>query len=277
MRRDAGLLSGLGVVATLRMLGRLAVFVVWTLVLLPVQMVLIRLPGTGKQRLPMRYWGGVARIVGLRLDVSGAVAQGDGRPVIFVANHSSWLDIVALGAVLPGCFVAKAEVARWPGINWVAAAGRTIFVSRRHRAAAGERNAMQERLAAGDNLILFPEGTTSDGARVMPFHPTFLALAGDATRPIVQAVTIVYDRMDGLPICRRNRPLVAWYGDMDIASHYAELGRHDWRARIVIDPPLVVAGGRKQLGAALEARIGAVAAQIRQGRDVEAEASSEKS
>jgi 1-acyl-sn-glycerol-3-phosphate acyltransferase len=262
---------------TARMLGRLAAFIVWTLALLPVQLVLIRLQGPAKQRLPMRYWRGVARIIGLRFEVSGAIAHDAGRPVIFVANHSSWLDIVALGAVLPGCFVAKAEIARWPGINLVAAAGRTIFVSRRHRAAGRERNAMQERLEAGDNLILFPEGTTSDGARVMPFHPTFLALAGDASRPIVQAVTIVYDRMDGLPICRRNRPLVAWYGDMDIASHYAELGRHDWRVRIVIDPPLAITGGRKQISAALEARIGDVAARIRQGRPVVAEPSQETS
>lgn len=248
------------------MLVRLIAFLAWTLTLLPVQLALIHLKGNAKQRLPMVYWSGVARILGLRLRVSGVVADGAGRPVIFVANHCSWLDVVALGAVLPGCFVAKGEIAGWPGIKYIAAAGRTVFVSRRHHRTKHERNAMQTRLAQGDNLILFPEGTTSDGVRVMPFHPAFLALANDASAPIIQPVTIVYDQMDALPICRRNRPFVSWYGDMDIASHYARLGRHNWRVSIVLDDPIEIAGGRKALSAELETRIAAQAARMRQGR-----------
>jgi 1-acyl-sn-glycerol-3-phosphate acyltransferase len=255
-----------------RMLARLGAFTVWTLLLLPVQLVLIYLPRRtdltrrAKIRIPLLYWSGVARILGVNLDVTGVVEPNTTRPILFIANHSSWLDIVCLGAVLPGCFVAKGEIARWPGVNLIAKAGRTIFVSRRHRSANRERTEMQTRLEAGDNLILFPEGTTSDGARVMPFHATFLALAADASNPIVQPVTIVYDQMDSLPICRRNRPRVAWYGDMDIASHYAQLGRHTWRARIILHTPVPATTNRKTLAADLQELIADQAAIVRQGR-----------
>ncbi|EGO94846.1 Phospholipid/glycerol acyltransferase, partial [Acidiphilium sp. PM] len=104
------------------------------------------------------------------------------------------------------------------------------------------------------------------GARVLPFRSSFLALAETDPPPLIQPVTIVYDRMDSLPVCRRNRPRIAWYGDMDIASHYAELGRHDWRATIVLDDPIELDGGRKALTATLERQIAARAAAIRQGR-----------
>ncbi len=249
-----------------RMYARLAAVLAWTMALLPVQLVLIRRPGRAKRALPLRYWGGVARILGLELQVIGTPAATDERPVLFVSNHTSWLDIVALGAVLPGCFIAKADVGRWPGISAVARAGRTIFVSRARTGAGRKRAELAERLAAGDSLILFPEGTTSDGARVLPFRSSFLALAETDPPPLIQPVTIVYDRMDSLPVCRRNRPRIAWYGDMDIASHYAELGRHDWRATIVLDDPIELDGGRKALTATLERQIAARAAAIRQGR-----------
>ncbi|MCF3945835.1 MULTISPECIES: lysophospholipid acyltransferase family protein [Acidiphilium] len=249
------------------MLARLAAVLAWTVLLLPVQFVLIRLKGAAKQRLPMIYWSGMARLLGVRLRVMGTLASGNGRPVLFVSNHSSWLDVIALGAVLPGCFVAKGDIANWPGINFVAKAGRTVFVSRARSGTAREQKDLASRLDAGDNLILFPEGTTSDGARVLPFRSSFLALAERNDAPIVQPVTIVYDQLDGLPICRRNRPLIAWYGDMDITSHYARLGRHNWRATIVLDPPVDARIGRKMLSATLEHAIASRAAAIRQGKN----------
>lgn len=250
-----------------KMYARLAVAFAWTVVLLPVQLVLIRRPGTARQRLPMRYWAGIARIIGLRIRVIGHLpANSSDRPVLYVSNHSSWVDIIALGAVLPACFVAKSDVGTWPVIRTVARAGRTVFVSRSKSGAGRERAELATRLAAGDNLILFPEGTTSDGARVLPFRSSFLALAETDPAPVIQPVTIVYDRMDSLPICRRNRPHIAWYGDMDIASHFARLGRHNWSVTIVLDDPVEPAASRKELTAAMELLIANRAAAIRQGR-----------
>ncbi|MGC9268556.1 lysophospholipid acyltransferase family protein [Acidiphilium sp.] len=253
----------------LRMGARLIAVLGWTLLLLPVQFALIRRRGTAKQRLPMLYWSGCARLLGVRLRVVGTPASGGERPVLFVANHSSWLDIIVLGAVLPGCFIAKGDVATWPLVKTIARAGRTVFISRSRTGAARERDELAERLAAGDNLILFPEGTTSDGARVLPFRSSFLALADSAIKPLIQPVTIVYDQMDALPICRRNRPLIAWYGDMDLASHYLRLGQHGWRASIVFGQPVEATAGRKALSAALESGIATDAAALRQHRFTE--------
>jgi 1-acyl-sn-glycerol-3-phosphate acyltransferase len=255
------------VIGLFRMVVRLVGVVGWTVPAMVVQAVLLVVPGRGKERFARVYWRGVAFLLGLRLTVVGRLA-GD-RPALFVANHCSWLDIVALGAVLPGCFVAKRAIAGWPVISLVARLGRTIFVSRMRSGVRVERDALTGRLAAGDNLILFPEGTTSDGTRVLPFSSAFLVLAEAPARPCVQPVTIVYDGLEGLPLRRRDRPLVSWYGDMDLASHWNRIGRRGrLHATIVLDE--VIAPGafanRKALAAALEARLAGNAAALRQGR-----------
>ena len=128
-------------------------------------------------------------------------------------NHSSWLDVVVLGGRVEACFIAKDEVRRWPLIGLVAKLGRTVFVSRARASTGRERDDMHARLVAGDNLILFPEGTTSDGSRVMDFRSSFLAAAlapvtADGRPPLLQPVSVVYDRLAGLPTGRSSRPLL---------------------------------------------------------------------
>jgi 1-acyl-sn-glycerol-3-phosphate acyltransferase len=210
-----------------------------------VQSVMLLLPGRAASHVPRIYWGGMCAILGLRLRVIGAPVQAaEGRPVVYVSNHSSWVDILALGSRLDAAFIAKEEVATWPVIRTVARLGRTTYVRRQRNSTARERDEMRARLAAGDNLILFPEGTTSDGARVLPFRSAFLSIAelpatSDGRPPIVQPVSIVYDRLGGLPVGRATRPIFAWYGDMDIASHYWQLAQHGgMRASILLHPPL---------------------------------------
>ena len=251
-----------------RMVLRLIAVLCWTLICIPVQLVLLRLRGRGNEWFARAYWRMVARLIGLRIRVIGTPASAGGRPVIFAVNHCSWLDIVALGAVLPGYFIAKGEIASWPGISLVAKLGRTVFVSRMRSRTAAETEALAARLDAGDNLILFPEGTTSDGARVLPFRSSFLAIAAHRARPSVQAVILAYDRLDSLPVCRRDRPLISWYGDMEIVPHFAVIGRRSLRVTIILDPPLPPPlPDRKALASLLEARIAAAAADLRQGRE----------
>jgi len=251
----------------LRMLTRLVLALLWTLPSMLFQSVLMLLPGRGPEWFARIYWAGVRRILGLRLTVVGQLAEG--RPIVFIANHCSWIDIVALGSVLPGCFVSKADVAGWPLVGWIAKLGRTIFVSRHRATMERERADMHARLAAGDNIILFPEGTTSDGVRILPFQSGFLAIAEAPARPVIQVVTIVYDGLDGLPVRRRDRPEISWYGDMDMAGHFPKIGRR-WmfHATVILDPPLNYAafGNRKILSAAVKARLEANAAALRQGR-----------
>jgi 1-acyl-sn-glycerol-3-phosphate acyltransferase len=254
---------------TIRMALRLVLALGFTVPCMLIQAVLLHLPGRAKERFAKNFWRGVAAILGVRLTIHGELTKS--RPVVFVANHCSWIDIVALGSILPGCFIAKAEIARWPLISWIARLGRTVFVSRSKKTLGRERESLEARLAAGDNIILFPEGTTSDGTRILPFQSSFLAIAEAPARPVIQLVTIVYDGLDGLPVRRRDRPVISWYGDMDMASHYPGIGRHrSLHATVVMDQAIPAGSyaNRKALSAALETRLAASAAALRQGRAV---------
>lgn len=256
-------------IKVLRILLRLIFILGWTLPCMLVQACLIRLPGRGKERFARLYWRGIRRIFGMRVTVIGSIARE--RPVLFVVNHSSWLDIVALGSALPGCFVSRGDVAHWPVFSLVAKLGRTIFVSRDRSGVGRERQDMVRRLAAGDNLILFPEGTTSDGCRTLKFQSAFLAVAEGEGAPYVQPVTLVYDRINGLPVHKQDRPVLSWYGAMDLASHFPGVaGLRSFHATLVLDPaiPPATHANRKQLAATLERRLSANAAALRQGRKV---------
>ena len=133
---------------------------------------------------------------------------------------------------------------------------------------------MRSRLASGDNLILFPEGTTSDGSRVLPFRSAFLSIAelpvtDDGRPPLVQPVSVVYDRLAGLPTGRANRPLFAWYGDMDLFSHFWRLTQQcGLRVTVVLHTPLDPRDfpSRKALAAATWEATAGGAATLRQNR-----------
>ena len=226
----SGLPSRTGVFRRLRAIRRGVGALAWTLFSLLVQAALIWLPGRAKVRFARLYWRVMCRLIGINVRVIGGVPA-SARPVVFVSNHSSWLDILVLGGRLDACFISKDAVEGWPIVNLVARLGRTVYVRRQRASTGRERDDMRTRLAAGDNLILFPEGTTSDGSRVMPFRSTFLSaveapVTADGRHALVQPVSVVYDRIGGLPIGRASRPVFAWYGDMDLASHFWRLAQN---------------------------------------------------
>lgn len=253
----------------LRVIGRGLGVVLWTFVSVPVQAVLIVLPGRGRVSFARIYWRNFYRLIGLKVRVIGGSAHGNGRRVVYVSNHSSWLDIPVLGGTLEACFIAKAEVGAWPLVRTIARLGRTIFVSRLKTRTGVENAAIRERLEAGDDLILFPEGTTSDGARVLPFRSSFFALAETETPPILQPVSVVYDRLDGLPSLLGTRPLFAWYGDMEIGPHFWRLAQHHGlRATVVLHAPFdpLTCPDRKLLARVLWQVVAEGAAALRQNR-----------
>ena len=259
-----------------RAVRRLVTLLVWTLLCMPVQAVCLLLPGRPKVAFARFYWAIGSRLLGLRVRLVGTLASSaGGRPVVFVSNHSSWLDIPVLGARLDACFVSKDDVARWPFIATIARLGRTEFVSRQRGATGRERDAMRARLAAGDNLVLFPEGTSSDGSRVLAFRSSFFALAEGADPPLIQPVAVVYDRLGWLPTGRASRPVFAWYGDMDLGSHCWRLAQQSGlRVTILLHAPLDPAqfADRKALSNAVWQIVADGAAKLRQNRPVEAPA-----
>jgi len=262
----------LGVLRPLRVARRGVGVFVWTLPCMAIQAICLLLPGRAKVIYARFYWSVVCRLLGLRVRMIGAAADTpNGRPVVFVSNHSSWLDVPVLGGRLNGCFVSKAEIGRWPVVGTVARLGRTVFVSRHRHATGRERDAMRERLAVGDNLVLFPEGTTSDGSRVMPFRTAFFAIADGGDPPLIQPVSVVYDRLGGLPTGRASRPVFAWYGDMDLASHFWRFAQHrGLRVSVLLHPPLDPAhfASRKALSHAVWQTVADGASTLRQNRPV---------
>jgi 1-acyl-sn-glycerol-3-phosphate acyltransferase len=198
-------------------LGRIAAYLALTFPLMPVQAVLVALKSPQARHLPVVYHRWCCRILGIVLVEQGE--QSRHRPTLFVVNHASYLDIEILGAAVAGSFVSKAEVARWPIIGWLARLQRTVFVERADRAgAARQRDEIRRRLDDGDNLILFPEGTSNDGIHLLPFKTTLFAAAED-DRVLVQPVSVTYRLLDGIPLGRFYRPFFAWYGDMSMGPH----------------------------------------------------------
>ncbi|MCP1336417.1 lysophospholipid acyltransferase family protein [Futiania mangrovi] len=235
----------------LRAITLLSLFAAWTLALMPVQWAALRLPGRAKVRIPHLYHRSLLRLFGLRMRVTGApVAPG---PVLIVANHQSWVDIVTLSALTELSFIAKGEVGTWPFFGTLARLQRTVFVDRTRRNHTGrQRDEIRARLDAGDRLVLFAEGTSNDGNRVLPFRTALFGaveLSGTPA-PCVQPVSVAYTRLHGLPMGRTYRPIVAWYGDMDLAPHlwdWLKAGPMD--VEIHVHPPVDPAetGDRKRL------------------------------
>lgn len=195
----------------------LLLFAGLTLPLMPVQQLFLWLwPGMARV-FPMHYHRLVCRILGVRVQLLGAAPRRG--PLLIVSNHVSWLDIVVLSAVAPLSFVAKREVNGWPFFGSLARLQRTVFVDRDRRHATGQSHSeMEERLLSGDILVLFPEGTSSDGRRVLPFKSSFFG-AAEARGVTVQPVSLAYAGHRNLPMTRRLMPLYAWFGDMDLAPH----------------------------------------------------------
>lgn len=247
---------------------RLVAILGWTLPLIPVQAVLLACRAhRASRRLARRYWRGVGRLIGLRVVVHGAPAPG---PVLFATNHVSYLDIVLLGGAVEAAFISRHDIAGWPGIGLIARLGRTIFVNRERRREAGnQRDEARRRLVEeGESLILFPEGTSSDGGRVRPFRSALFAAVADAGAVTVQPVTLAYTRIDGMPLGRAWRPLVAWYGAMTLVPHaWQLLGSGPVTAELEFHPPVASAiGDRKTLAQHCHAVVAAGLARALAGR-----------
>ncbi|GAB4360441.1 MAG: 1-acyl-sn-glycerol-3-phosphate acyltransferase [Oricola sp.] len=258
-----------------RLLLFLGLLVPLTALMAPFQIIAIRRGRPMRRRLPQVWHRIAARMIGLNLRVHGTPANHDDVGVLIAANHVSWLDIVALGAAAPVSFIAKHEVAGWPGVSILAKLQETVFIDRNRRGKAGEQAArIRERLARGDAIVLFPEGTTSDGNFLLPFKSALFGAVGVApnagSKPVlVQPVAIVYTHVHGMPMGRYDRPLAAWPGDIELAPHlWRVLGEGAIDVTIVFGDsfPASDLPDRKALAAACEEAIREMASVALRGR-----------
>jgi 1-acyl-sn-glycerol-3-phosphate acyltransferase len=190
-------------------------------------------------------------VMGLGLTVRGRPMRQMGA---VVANHSSWLDIFALNAAQQVYFVAKSEVEAWAGIGWLARATGTLFIARKGAEAKRQQDMFEARLRAGHRLLFFPEGTSTDAIRVLPFKSTLFAAFythGLDHLMHIQPVTVIYHAPDGA-----DPRFYGWWGEMDFAPHLLQTlaaGRQG-RVEVIFHPevPVDAFASRKDLAAHCE-------------------------
>jgi 1-acyl-sn-glycerol-3-phosphate acyltransferase len=236
--------------------------------LVPAELLVRTFTGHSRMHLAHVFHRGFTRSLGIRTTVHGVQARQ--KPVLYVANHLSWADIPVLGARIKATFVAKSEVGGWGVFGWLANFAQTVYVERSRRASTGaQRDAISDRLARGDSLILFPEGTNSDGVDTLPFKSSLFAVTAGLPDVLIQPVTIAYTRVNGLPVTRERLPDLAWIGDTELMPHalgFMSLGRV--RAEILFHPPVRAAdfANRKLLAAHCERVIAEGYRQLMRGR-----------
>jgi lyso-ornithine lipid O-acyltransferase len=181
--------------------------------------------------MPILFHRGVARVIDLRVKVIGEPSKK--RPMLILSNHVSWLDITALGTLMPLSFVAKSEIIDWPLFGLMAKLQRSIFIDRNRRSSTKDSSdVIAARLEEGDPIVLFAESTTSDGNRILPFRSALVGAARAAvvsdsptTEVFIQPVSLSYAGADGLPTGRMGRVRIGWYGDMEMVPHLTSILR----------------------------------------------------
>jgi 1-acyl-sn-glycerol-3-phosphate acyltransferase len=250
-----------------------AFFFTMTPLLISVQWLLdkLHLPGAGA--IGVHYYRALCAVLRIRIRVVGEPVRG--RAVLFVSNHVSWADILVIGSIAPVAFVAKSEVADWPVVGVAARLQRTVFVNRTRRHQTGEAIAeIVKRLASGTSVVLFAEGTSSDGNRVLPFRSALVGAVEDASARVehgnlIQPMSIGYTGQHGIPMGRQHRPLVAWYGDLDFLPHIKDfIARGAVDAVVSYGAPIAADGtaDRKAVTKSLEGTVRALNTVTLRGR-----------
>lgn len=261
-------------ITSLRIAVAFLVLALVTLVLLPIQLVGLRFNLKVRRRLP-RLWHRVACwVLGLRVRVHGTLEPK--RPLLLASNHVSWKDIMVLGAVADVVYIAKSEVRAWPVFGTLARLQATIFVERDQRQKTGDQvDEIARRLADGEIVVLFPEGTTSDGNRLLEIKTSLFGAAASAVPHapegvvFIQPVSIAYTGVHGMAMGRFHRPLAAWPGDIELLPHLIGVVREgavdvdvDFGERVEYSR----ASNRKQVSRTVEARIRAMLGARLRGR-----------
>ena len=227
---------------------RLTAFLLLTLPLMPLQWVLQKLDMPQARALPHRYHQLVCRIIGLKLSIEGDVPKHG----LLVSNHISWMDIPVLSATCPVSFIAKKEVASWPMFGWLAKLQGSEFVNRESRHSTGpSANRLKARLAKGEILVLFAEGTSGNGRKLLPFKSAYFG-AVENMGAKVTSVTLVYNSRHGLPLTQRQWTTVSWTGDQSLLPNLWQMLHQGPLTVKVVFQTLENGGSRKDMAKSAE-------------------------
>jgi len=160
-------------------------------------------------------------LININVEVNGKINENK-IPTLYVSNHLSYIDIPVLGSILNAKFIAKKEISSWPFAGYLSKVGNTIFIGRNLRFLKKNKSMILDHISKGDNIILFPEGTTSDGIRVLKFKSSLLSSL-EKKNILIQPIVIKYERINGMPLNRWIKPVIAWYGDMELKPHLINL------------------------------------------------------
>lgn len=200
---------------------KLIVFVSFSITLIIVTLLLGKIIPLFGKWLPVIFHKLLIWLLSIEIDFEGEIDTSNNSN-LYISNHISYLDIPILGSTFPLRFVAKSDIEVWPLFGFLAKLGRTIFISRNRSESLDQKNKIFKSLSSDEKVFIFPEGTTSDGNRVLDFKSSsFSALEGQNL--IIQPIVIVYSDLNGIPINRWLRPVIAWYGDMDFKPHLSKL------------------------------------------------------
>jgi 1-acyl-sn-glycerol-3-phosphate acyltransferase len=248
-------------------------FFIITPMLIFFQWMLRKLNAPGWGVIGVRYYSVLCTALRIRVRVVGEPVCD--RAVLFISNHVSWADILVIGSIAPIAYVSKSEIGNWPMVGTAAKSQRTIFVDRARRQQTGDAIAdIVDRLANGTSVVLFAEGTSSDGNRVLPFRSALIGAVREAGARsehgiLIQPMSICYTALNGIPMGRQHRPTVAWYGDLDFMPHIsAFIARGAVDAVVSYGEPIAAdaTSDRKVMAKTLEGAVRRITAATLTGR-----------
>ena len=195
---------------------RLIIFLLLISVLLPFQIIIVFLIKKYSYIIPLIFHKLCHKIFGIKIKTFGKVSVNS--PTLIISNHASYLDIVILGSLIKTSFVAKKEVSKWPLLGILAKLQNTIFIDRRVTSIKKQENKILNHLNKKKNLVIFPEGTSSNGNKVLPFKSSLFNIFEKNlnSKIFIQTITIVYKKINGKPLKFKEREKITWHSDMEL-------------------------------------------------------------
>ena len=249
-------INNLSLIDNLIFYSKLVFFTVASVLLFSLSLLLGKIIPSIEKWLPVLFHKMLLWLLSVEVEIVGKIQQSK-KSNLFISNHLSYLDIPVLGSKFPVRFVAKSEVESWPFFGFLAKKGRSIFIKRNKTDSLNQKNKILNILYSGEKVFIFPEGTTSDGNRVLEFKSSSFSSVENQKFKI-QPIVILYSDLNGIPINRWLRPLIAWYGDMDLKPHLSKLvGLMSIKAKLIYLEPVNTKNfeNRKDLSNHLEDRV----------------------